>query len=185
MPRTLTTAVKTALASGNINLFHFVSLAFSTTIYYTTAPFSISWNGVTWVASGNILRLPDITEELELRVGSCELVLSGVNTDNIGLMLSEKFLDREAVIYRFLLDSNNAVIADPWIHFKGRISTWSLAEDSSSGSSLLSLDLASALANFEQVGGRRGNHEDQQIVDPGDEGYKDADHQVAIPWGRG
>ena len=113
-----------------------------------------------------------------------QIGISGVNQANISTALTESFINRDVIIYRGLLDSNEDLIADPFNAFRGQLDDFTLSESPNS-TSTISWTVTSELADFERVGGRRANYQEQQVFYPGDEGFEFIDQSVKdIKWGR-
>ena len=93
MARGLTSAVKTELATGNINPVHLIHLNFSTPVYLTDCSFpltsSISGSSQTYLASGHILGIGNTQEGSEPIKNSLNLSLSGVDQTYIAVALNE------------------------------------------------------------------------------------------------
>jgi hypothetical protein len=56
------------------------------------------------------------------------LSLSGADQTFISTILNEPIINDEVVVYRGLLDNNNALIADPFLLYKGNIENFAIGE---------------------------------------------------------
>ena len=187
MTRSLTSAVKTQLATNDIRPIHLITLGFSTPVNITDNSFSItssvSGSSITYTASDFILGISDFSEETELSKTSINLQLSGANTTFISTVLNENVINDNVDIYRGLLDSSNAVIADPFLLYKGKIDEFSIEETNQS--SVVQLQIVSHWADFEKKNGRKTNNTSQQRFFANDVGMDFSSETVLdIKWGR-
>ena len=187
MARGLTSAVKTELATGNINPVHLIHLNFSTPVYITDCSFpltsSISGSSQTYSASGHILGIGNAQEGSEPIKNSLNLTLSGVDQTYISVALNENIINDTVQIYRGFLDSSNALIADPFLLYEGFIDQYSIEDDTSSSN--IGLSITSHWGNFEKVSGRRSSDNSQQRFFSGDKGFEFSALTVQdIRWGR-
>lgn len=182
--RGMSAAMLTEIAKQQIRPVHFIELYFSTTEYLTTGRRNITWSGNTYSALGNLLDFGETDESTDMRAGSVNIMLSGVNQGNIAIALTENFIERRAVIRRGFLDASDQIIVDPIILFDGRIDSWGLSEDVTGGTSVITWSAASHWVDFERVSGRRTNNEDQNVWFPGDKGFEFAAQADEIRWGK-
>ena len=187
MARGLTSAVKTELATGNINPVHLIDLNFSTPVYLTDCSFpltsSISGSSQTYLASGHILGLSNTQEGTEPIKNSLTLNLSGVDQTYIAVALNENIINDTVKIYRGFLDSSNALIADPFLLYEGFIDQYSIEDDTQTAG--IGLSITSHWGNFEKVSGRRSSDNSQQRFFSGDKGFEFSALTVQdIRWGR-
>jgi len=182
----MTASMLAEIAKEKIRMFHLVEFYFdSGTTYVSMSYKDISWNGNTYLATGSLLKISDISEEVGLKVGAVSIKLSGVNQANIATALSEDYTDRQVKVYRGLLSEGHLVVADPMLLFDGRIDNFSLSEDIENGTSILTWQVPSHWADFEKRSGRRCNMEDQQLHFPDDKGFDFASEIVKdLKWGR-
>ena len=117
MARTLTTAVKNELAANEIRPVHLITIGFGTPVNITDCGFSltssISGSSVTYSPSSFLLSIPSFTEETDVTKTTLNLTLSGADQTFISTCLNENVVNDDVDIFRGLLDSNNALIADP------------------------------------------------------------------------
>jgi len=187
MARGLTSAVKTELATGNINPVHLIHLNFSTPVYLTDCSFdltsSISGTSRTYTASGHILGLSNTQEGTEPIKNSLTLNLSGVDQTYISIALNENIINDTVQIFRGFLNSTNGLIADPFLLYEGFIDQYSIEDDTSTAG--IGLSITSHWGNFEKVSGRRSSDNSQQRFFSGDKGFEFSALTVQdIRWGR-
>jgi hypothetical protein len=187
MTRSLTTAVKTELATNDIRPIHLITIGFSSAVNITDCSFSItssvSGSSVTYTASDFILGISNFSEETELSKSSIGLNLSGANTTFISTVLNENVINDSVTIYRGFLDSTNNLIADPFLLYKGQIEEFNIQE--SDTESVVGLSIVSHWADFEKKNGRKTNNTSQQRFFSGDVGMDFSSETVQdIKWGR-
>ena len=187
MTRSLTSTVKTELATDDIRPVHLITLGFSTPVNITDCSFSItssvSGSSVTYNASDFILGISNHTEETDITKSTINLSLSGADTTFISTVLNENVVNDNVDIYRAFLDSSNLIISDPFLLYRGKIDTYEIEE--SDQSSIVGLSIVSHWADFEKKNGRKTNNTSQQRFFSGDVGMDFASQTVQdIKWGR-
>ena len=187
MTRSLTSAVKTELATNDIRPIHLITIGFSTPVNITDCSFSItssvSGSSVDYIASDFILGLSNFSEETELSKSSIGLNLSGANTTFISTVLNENVINDNIDIYRAFLDSSSSIIADPFLLYKGKIDEFNIQETDTE--SVVNLSIVSHWADFEKKNGRKTNNTSQQRFFSSDVGMDFSSETVLdIKWGR-
>ncbi len=187
MARGLSSAVKTELASGVIDPILLIEIDFSTPVYLTNAPFditsSVSGTSRTYLTNGHLKNITGISETNKPTKNSLQVVLSGVDQTYISIALSENIINSEVYIYRGFLDTNNALISDPFLLFFGTIDEYRINDTASTAN--LVLNLTSHWGNFEKTSGRVTTDNSQQRIFSGDKGMEFASLTVRdIKWGR-
>ena len=187
MTRSLTSAVKTELATDDIRPVHLITLGFSTPVNITDCSFSltssVSGSSVTYNASDFILGISNHTEETDITKSSVNINLSGASTTFISTVLNENVVNDSVTIFRGFLDDSNALIADPMMLYKGKIESFDIQETDKE--SIVGLSIVSHWADFEKKNGRKTNNTSQQRFFSGDVGMDFASQTVQdIKWGR-
>ena len=187
MTRGLTTAVKNALATNNIRPVHLITIGFGTPINITDNAYdltsSVSGSSVTYSSSSFLMSIPTFTEETDLTKTSLQITLSGVNQTFISTCLNENVVNDSVTMFRGLLDDNGALIADPFLLYKGAIDTFSINETNTE--SLVNLTIVSHWADFSKVSGRKTNNSSQQRFFSTDVGFDFSSQTVLdLKWGR-
>jgi len=187
MTRSLTTAVKNELATNDIRPVHLITIGFDTPVNLTDCSFSltssVSGSSVTYSASDFILGVSNFTEEVDITKSTLNIGLSGADQTFISTVLNEPVINDEVIVYRGLLDNNNALIANPFLLYKGNIENFSIAETNKN--SQVNLTIVSHWADFEKKNGRKTNNTSQQRFFSTDVGMDFASQTVLdIKWGR-
>ena len=187
MTRNLTSSIKTALATNDIRPVHLLTIGFSTPVNLTDCSFpltsSVSGSSVTYNPSDFIVGISDFTEEIDVTKSSVALSLSGADQTFISTVLNENVTNDEVTIYRGLLDTNNSLIADPFLLYKGNVENFVINETETT--SVVNLTVVSHWADFEKKNGRKTNNTSQQRFFSTDLGMDFASQTVLdIKWGR-
>ena len=187
MARTLTTSVKNQLATNEIRPVHLITIGFGTPVNITDCSFSltssISGSSVTYTPSSFLLSIPSFTEETDVTKTSLNLALSGADQTFISTCLNENVVNDSVDIFRGLLDSSNALMADPVLLYSGNIDTFQI--DESVTESTVIFTVVSHWADFEKKSGRQTNNNSQQRFFSTDVGMDFASQTVLdIKWGR-
>ena len=187
MTRSLTTAVKNHLATNEIKPVHLITIGFGTRQNITDCVHdltsSVSGSSVTYSSSKFLVSYPEVSEETDIGKSSISIALSGADQTYISLALAENIVNDSVTIYRAFLDANNAIIADPFLLYKGSVETYIISE--TDNSSALTLNVVSHWADFEKRSGRKTNSTSQQRFFSGDLGMAFSSENVLdIKWGR-
>ena len=188
MTRSLTTAIKNELATNDLRPIHLITIGFSSPVNITDCSFpltsSVSGSSVTYSSSSFIMGISNFTEETDLTKTSINLTLSGADQTFISTVLNENVVNDSVTVFRGLLDSNNALISDPFLLYKGTIDTFQINE--TSNESVVNLSIVSHWADFGKVSGRKTNNNSQQRFFSTDVGFDFASQTVLdLKWGRG
>ena len=160
MTRSLSASMVTAAQADEGEVFHLISLAFSGgTIYLTTAPHDITWNGDTYTAVGGHLGFEAVQETTDLTGQGVRLTLDGVDQTVISPILAQNYIGRNATIYQGHIDSSGDIIVDPEEIFTGLLNSAFEIDESrdpeSSGTVIVRTTVVSPLVGFRQQRGIR------------------------------
>jgi len=187
MTRSLTSAIKTELATNDIRPVHLITIGFGTAVNITDCGFpltsSVSGSSVTYSASDFIMGVSDFSEETDVNLSPISISLSGADQTFISVVLNENVINDAVTIFRGFLNDSNALIADPFLLYKGTIDNFAISE--SDTSSTVNLDIVSHWADFEKKSGRKTNNTSQQRFFSTDVGMNFSSQTVQdIKWGR-
>ena len=187
MPRDLTSAVKTELATGKIRPVLLIEIGFSTPVYLTDASFditsSVSGSSRTYLSNGHLKSITDISETNVPTKNTLSISLSGVDQTYISVALNENIINDDVYIYRGFLNSSLSLISDPYLSFFGTIDEYNIKDDTNTASLVLSV--TSHWGNFSKVNGRTTTDNSQQKVFSSDKGMEFSALTVKdIKWGR-
>ena len=109
--------------------------------------------------------------------------MSAVDQTYVSIALSENIINADVYIYKGYLDSNNALINDPFLLFFGTIDEYAINDNTSSAS--LILTVTSHWGNFGKTNGRTTTDNSQKRFFSNDKGMEFAALTVRdIRWGR-
>ena len=187
MARTLTKALKNELLTNEIRPVHLLSIGFATPVNITdnslSLTSSVSGSSTTYTASPFLVATPTFTEETDLTKTSLNITLSGADTTFISTVLNENIVNDTVDIFRGLLDSNNALIADPILLYSGNIDTFQISESETESNVILTV--VSHWADFDKKSGRQTNNNSQQRFFNTDVGMDFSSQTVLdLKWGR-
>ena len=179
--RSLSSDVKTQLASGSFNMVHLVKLELNSTYYYTDSNSDVVDGSDTYTANGFLQGLSAVTESSNINIGSTTLRISGVNQTIISDTLNNGHLHRAITIKRAILDDSDAVI-DTFEIYKGFVEGMSITDSGETSS--VNFSVANHWADFERIEGRATNNSSQQNFFDSDLGFEFSDQvNKRIVWG--
>ncbi len=182
MTRSLTVDLTNELATNKLNPVELVYLGISTGTYYTDHYKNLSYDGNTYTASSLFLGSSEVQENADVAVNTLSLKFSGADTTIISLLLNNNYMNKPAKVYRGFLNDSQALIADTFLLFDGRISSFTLEEDATTSS--VNIIIASHWADFEKISGRRTAENSQKLYFPNDKGMEFASQTAKkIKWG--
>ena len=187
MTRNLTSTLKTELNNYNLKPIHLIEFNFDTPLYFTDNAFeltsSISGVSRTYTPSSFVKGVSQFNEEVGISKSSLRIGLSGVDQSFISIALGQNITNVVVSIYRGFLDSNNAIISDPFLLYNGKIDQFEINE--SKENSEIIFTIASHWADFEKVSGRKTNPTSQKRFFSSDKGMEFSSETVQdIKWGR-
>jgi hypothetical protein len=187
MARGLTSAVKTELATGNIEPVLLIDLGFASRVYLTNASFditsSVSGTSRTYLANGHFRGITAVSETAKPSKNSLVVTLSGVDQTYISVVLNENIINSDVFIYRGFLDANLALIADPFLLFYGTIDEFKITDTTTTAT--LSFSVTSHWGNFSKKSGRTTSDNSQKRFFADDLGMEySALNLVDVKWGR-
>ena len=187
MSRGLHSDFVTELATKNINAVHLVNITLgSSNLAFTENSFpltsSISGSSTTYLSSGVLLDVSNVTESQGVQVSRLNLTVTGVDQTYIALVLNNNVIHDEVKIFRAFLDSSNAIIVDPFLIYHGFVNSFQIVDSTTTAT--LKLDIESYFANAAQINGRITNNSTQQRFFSGDKGFEFADQIIKdLKWG--
>tara|TARA_R110000823_G_scaffold178335_1_gene310824 strand:- start:247 stop:807 length:561 start_codon:yes stop_codon:yes gene_type:complete len=185
MSRSLTTALNNELISSEMNPFMAVSLDFEDGTFYSWTGYGdITFGGETYFGSGDIIHLGSVNETSEIRANGIQISLSGIPAELVSAALQDPYQGRIAKIYFGVLNgTTGAVIADPYLIFKGRMDLMTIEDGGETAS--ISVTAESRLIDLNRAKERRFTDNDQKIDYPDDKGLQHIQglQEKQISWG--
>jgi hypothetical protein len=186
VPRSLTPALEAATLAGVVVPVTMVEALFdSGAVRLWTGIGDLSWSGQTWSGAGTLMAVADVQETAEVRATGVDVTLSGIPSALVSLALQEPYQGRTCNIHQAALDvSTGALIADPYLLFRGRMDVMTIEEGAETARIALSVE--SRLIDLEVARERRYEHQDQIVDSPTDRffEYTAALVDSQIVWGR-
>jgi hypothetical protein len=183
MTRNLTTAVKNELETDSLQPITLVYINVGSGYRFTDHYKNITFNSNTYLASSLFLKVSSVTESSEIDVGNITLSFTGADQTIISLFLSNQYMEKEAEVHKGFIDTNENLISDPFLIFKGRIESFNI--DETIDQSNANIVVASHWSDFSKIEGRKTNTNSQQLHFSNDLGFEFASQTVQdIKWGR-
>ena len=130
------TTTMAALNSANIRYAEFVRLSVGTTptVYtFCNAAAPVTVGGITFTALGSLLGIGDVQRDVKATSFDMSISLTGIDPNNVALILSNDIKGSIVEIWRGFLDSNNQIITTPTTQFfkrwTGIVNNVSITED--------------------------------------------------------
>lgn len=169
--RDMTAGVVTEIAKGEVQPVIFAELEFdSGTTRYWTGYGSLSWDSKTWLGTGDLGTISEISETRSVRAEGITLEISGIPSANIALALTENYQGRPVSIWHGFVDDAVAVLADPVLTFKGLMDGMSIRDEGET--STIQVSAENRLAELKRSRERRSTDQDQRIDYPNDRAYE-------------
>jgi hypothetical protein len=181
--RGLDAATLTEIAKSQITTAHLIDIVFDTPAYITDHSRNVTYNSNLYISGGDLIDFGPVSETSDLRVSAVQMQLTGVSNTYRQLLLSGDHIDRQIIIRRAIFNTNDALIDNPVVIRDGRIQGFDILETLTS--SIVTIDIASHMADFQKTAGRRTNSHSQNIFFPNDTGMEFSSEVVdEIIWGR-
>ena len=171
MTRSLTTAFKNETLASEITPIALVDLDFSGGhVRVWTGQGDLTWDGKTWTGTGTLLNIDAIQESTDIAAHGVSLQLNGVPSELLSTVLTEHYQGRAAVIYLAALNSSQAVIADPFILWSGRMDVMQIQDAAETAT--ITLNAENRLIDLERQRERRYTDLDQKNFFSSDRGLE-------------
>ncbi len=124
----------TALTAPSIKYAEFVRLTTPDGVYtFCSAAAPITVIGIEFVGLGSLLGIGDIQQDIKASSYDLRLLLTGIDPDNIALILGSNIKGSTVEIWRGFLDANNQIITTPTLQFfkryQGIVSNFAVNEE--------------------------------------------------------
>jgi hypothetical protein len=183
MTRSLSASVISEIATNKLNPVDLVYLGIASGTRYTDHYKDLTFDGNTYTASSLFLGSTEVQENSDVVINNITLKFSGADTSIVSILLSNEYMNKVVKVYRGFLNDSQALIADPFLLFDGKITNFSLEENATT--STVSIIVANHWADFERLAGRRTTDTSQKIFFPTDKGMEFASKTIEqIKWGK-
>lgn len=169
--RSITSALRAALTAGECWPRFFVEAEIDgSTLRYWTGHHDISWDGHTWLGSGLLKHIGNVSESGGAEANGWTVGLAGEPSAIVSISLQSLFTNYVGKLWLGLVDSSNAVISDPFLLFEGLLDSAELNDNLEEASLVLSYE--SKLIAMNKVNEFRYNAETQKTFYPADTGFR-------------
>lgn len=189
MTRPATTALLNALAADAVEPFFAVKLEFDsgTTRIWTgmgDLSFDTESGTETFLGGSSLVSIRPNDETADTQANGCSFALNGIESANLSLALTENYQGRNATLFLGAF-SSGAVVADPYVLFKGFMDTMNIADNGETAS--IEVKAESRLISLQKARIRRFTDVDQKLIDSSDDGfaYVNAIQDRNVAWGSG
>lgn len=170
MARNLHANFITQLENDSVRPFFLYEGEFlSGTIRLWTGINNLSWDSKTWLGNGYILSLSGILESLNIAASGVTIQISGIPGISLSLVLQEFKQGGTGNFYFGFLDSDDQVISDPVLVFKGKLDKSIIGIDSVNSNIVLTYE--SILIDLDRPRGGRYTKESQSNYFSDDKGF--------------
>lgn len=170
--RSLTAGMQSAISATVIRPVYLVRLEFgaSTVIYLNDTGNNISWSGQTWLGNGWLQPVKSVQETPDVKATGCEITLMGTITQLVTYALTDARIGNGCEVYLGLLDANQALIADPYLLFKGKLDVPTITQ--SDDEFTITISYESELRGLFRKNEFRYTDEAQKALFSGDRGFQ-------------
>lgn len=170
MPRSLHADVLAALENEHIDWIVLCELVFDVvTMRFCNRLTSINYGGNLYQGLGTIGSVGSIEENKDLDPTGCNITISGIDPSILATVSNNDHLNRKIYIRFAMLDSNQAIIGEPILHFDGAMDEIDIefGKDAT-----ISVSAKDRLADWDRLQSERWTHEQQIALYPGDLGFE-------------
>ena len=142
----------------------------------------LAYGGKTFTSAGDILTLPSITREKEIKLQSYDFTISGADQFQAALLAAQNMTGQSCEVLLALLNSDDTIIGTPISMYKGSFHGWK--ERDSGNSSQITISITSPWSQPEQTAGRITSDHSQKERYPGDNFFIHAHRERKnVGWG--
>lgn len=160
-----------------------------TPYYFTDGPFSVNYNGDTYLAQGRFISISEAQETADLQVTNVNLVLTALDSEMVQKFCRSGQINQTVTVRKAFLDpTDNRLIGDSsgdeaLVVFKGNIAGYKIQD--SQDSATIQIEVSSQFNNFNRTSGRRSNLGSFQREHPQDY-FMQYSHETLqdIRWGK-
>ena len=139
----------------------------------------------TYIGSANLITIEPIQESQSVEADGTSFVLNGVSSSLVSVALSEEYQGRPIQALFGVLDTNGALISDPYITFAGKMDVMSIQDDGTTSKIVVTAE--NDLITLKESKERRYTPEDQKAEYSGDLGFDFVPliQDIELTWGAG
>lgn len=171
MTRGLSAGMITAIAESVIRPVYLFKGEFEgSTLYLSSIQKNVSFDSQTWLGNGSIIDFGDIEESSDGRATGWQAILNGADQTLVSLALGNTNQTKLGTLYLGLLDSSEALIADPEQIASGFFDSAIIEETGERCT--ITLLYENELLLSRRIAELRYTHFSQQSIFPGDDGFE-------------
>jgi hypothetical protein len=172
MAKTLTTANQNVLDDSVIIPIHFLKIEYTSgTLYLNTSDRDLDFDSQTYVGGAGVASISSVEETQELQASGIQVQISGVDSSNVSIALTENFKNVDATLYLGFLNITTYTLEDdPFIIFKGKVDTQNIQVDNETAT--IVIEIENRLIDWERQRISRYTNNDQLSKYSGDVGLE-------------
>ncbi len=160
-----------AIAAQVVRPVYLLKLEFvGSTLYLSSLNNDISWSAQTWLGNGSLIDLDGIQEISNARASGWRAMLNGSDNTIVSLALGNTNQSKKGYLYLGLLDSSEALIADPEQIAEGEFDSADIASSGSETSVVLNFE--NQILTGKKITELRYTHFSQRSIFPSDDGFQ-------------
>lgn len=170
MARDLTAGVITELSASRVRPVLFVEVEFASGfVRFWSGIGDFTWDSKLWTGAGNLLSVTPAGETTAIRANGIVMSLSGINPSVLSAVLANAQQGKPATCWLGFLDSDDVIVADPYLFFKGRVDVPEIEEGPETAT--VTITAENQLIELRKIRPRRYTSQDQKIDYPTDLGF--------------
>ena len=141
-------------------------------VYLSNTSFDVDYSGNTYLGNGQLLRMGEIKQDIDIRVSNIDLTFDAVDPSLVAILLGTSQQGRDVDISLAILNNDYTIAGEPMpmgsmiINGKPNIT-----DDPAKGQATIKQKISSEFANWKQKGGIRTTPASLQRFSPGDTGF--------------
>jgi len=169
--RNISDPAAAAVAATNVSPIFLTEIQFASGFQrFWTGIGQLTWDSHTWTGDGTFLGVASVDLTDDLNAQGITLTFSGVSSGMVTAALGEVQLTFTVKVWLGLFDDTGALIVDPVPVFWGNLDVPTIQDD---GEKLeITITAENPLLQGQNASKRRFTHDDQQIIHPGDNGFR-------------
>ena len=141
MTRSISNDFNTALSQQIVKpVFLFKAIFNEVNYYWTSLSWDINWDSQLWLGNGFLLDFQTPNETQDLNYSGMEIQLPGNLSALISILLNNSKTSNQGFLYFGLLGSDNILILNPYLLFKGFLNGNKISQDKSTARLVLSYE---------------------------------------------
>ena len=185
MSRNLTAGMVTQVTADTLRPIVLVKMEFNAgDVNLWSGIGELTWNGDTYTGAGNLLSLSKVTENNRGDAQNTTFELSGISTALLVVAMTAHYQGRPVSAWFAAIDDAGAIIADPYLFFKGQMDVFS--SSISGDTATLSMRCESRNVDINRAKESRYTDECQKALYPDDKGleFVTSLQDAQVVWGR-